>query len=182
MIDLENCVIVVEGSTDVQFLSTFIKSSYVITNGSSVPRETLEYLKSISKIKTIIVLTDPDYPGEKIRTTINQEIPEVLNAYVRKEHSIKKNKVGVAESTKEEVLHALSLLNINNNKKLNKGNLTEIDLYNLGINGKDNSKELRKEISEYFGLGYNNSKAILRKLNEFNISYNQLEEFINGRK
>ena len=181
MIDLKNSIIVVEGASDIQFLSTFVNSSFVITNGSSVPRETLEYLLKASETKNIIILTDPDYPGEKIRKTINDYVPNCLNAYVRKEYSIKKNKVGVAESTKEEVLNALSKIKVKDfNQK--QGNLTEMDLYNLGLTGRDSSKELRKDVSYHFSLGYNNSKSLLKKLNEFNITYKELEDYINGRK
>lgn len=55
----------------------------------------------------IIILTDPDFPGMQIRNKILKEIPNAKQAFVRKEVSIKHHKVGVAESTKEEVNNAL---------------------------------------------------------------------------
>ena len=174
MIDLENSIIVVEGASDVQFLSTFVKSTFQITNGSSVPRETLEYLKEASKTKNIIVLTDPDYPGEKIRKTINGYIPSSLNAYVRKENSIKKNKVGVAESTKEEVLESLSKIKVKDFNQV-KGSLTTLDLYNLGL---VNNKELRENISLKLKLGKCNAKTMYKRLLNNNIKLKQLCEII----
>ena len=38
-----NAIIVVEGKSDVQFLESFIDAEFVITNGSDVPRETINY-------------------------------------------------------------------------------------------------------------------------------------------
>ena len=56
-------ILVVEGATDVAFLSSFLDAEFVTTNGSDVPRETIEYLKEAVKRKNVVVLTDPDYPG-----------------------------------------------------------------------------------------------------------------------
>ena len=102
-----NAIIVVEGKSDVQFLESFIDTRFVITNGSDVPRETIEYLKELSKNNKIIVLTDPDSPGKRIRDILNNEIPNLFHAYVDKKECIKKHKVGVAESNKEHILKVL---------------------------------------------------------------------------
>ena len=63
-------VIVVEGTSDVNKLSLLVDADYVVTNGSEVSRETLRYIKELSKTRQIIILTDPDYPGERIRNII----------------------------------------------------------------------------------------------------------------
>ena len=83
---------------------------------------------------------------------------------MRKEYSIKKNKVGVAESTKSEVLRALENYVIYN--KENKDyNLSNYDLYELGLIGNENSKELRKIVDETYHTGKSNGKSLLKKLN-----------------
>ena len=41
-------VIVVEGKSDVAFLSNFIDTEFVTTNGSEISKDTIEYLKKIS--------------------------------------------------------------------------------------------------------------------------------------
>ena len=53
-------VIVVEGKTDVQFLSSFVKADFVEVNGSAISRETISYISALSKKRKVIVLTDPD--------------------------------------------------------------------------------------------------------------------------
>ncbi len=169
-------LIVVEGKSDIDFLSSFLDADFYKVNGSAINEKDIKYLKEVIKKRDIIVLTDPDYPGLQIRNKINKEIPEVKNAYVRKEVSIKHHKVGVAESTKEEVLN--SLKNIKSNENHKKGNLSVNDLYDLGLSGIENSKELRKLVCERLNIGFNNTKRMLEKINLLNISKSEIEEII----
>ena len=79
-----DAILVVEGKTDVAFLSNYIDAEFVITNGSDVPPKTIEYLKEASKNREIIVLTDPDFPGKKIRDTLDKEIPNLKHCFIDK--------------------------------------------------------------------------------------------------
>ena len=103
-------LIVVEGITDVAFLQSFLDADFITTNGSDVPRETIEYIRQAKKTRDVVVLTDPDAPGKRIRDVLDQEIPGLLHAYINKADAVKKNKVGVAESNQEAVLEALQVL------------------------------------------------------------------------
>ena len=89
-----NGIIVVEGKTDVAFLSEFIDAEFVTTNGSDTPSDTIQSLQKAQEKRNIFVLTDPDTPGKKIRDTLDQHIPNLKHCFVSKESSIKKNKVG----------------------------------------------------------------------------------------
>lgn len=163
-----DAVIVVEGKTDVLFLETFIKPiDFIITNGSEISKQTLSTIKEYSKKYKIVVLTDPDYPGKKIRDIVNENIDNCYNAFVKKEVSIKKNKVGVAESTKEEVLKSLQNLHIfSKNSKNNEITLT--DLVNWGyIN--INQKEFRDYISNKYNFDIVNTKRFIKRINLLNI-------------
>lgn len=159
-----SAVIVVEGKSDVSFLETFIEADFVITNGSEISKETIAYLKSLKEKRNIIVLTDPDFPGLQIRNKIEENVEGVLHAYVRKECSIKHHKVGVAESTKEEVISALKNAFLLKNP-LKQSDLTKKDLYELGFIGQVDSELLRKEATEYFNLGFiSNAKTFYKHL------------------
>lgn len=169
-------VIVVEGQSDINFLSTFLDSEFVSTNGSDVPRETIEYLRSLSKIKPIVVLTDPDGPGTLIRHQLDQAIPNLFHAFIPKEGSIKKNKVGVAESTQTLILKALDLPIPTNQYSV--GTLTMSELYTLGLAGIKEAPQKRRIIEAKFGLGFNNAKQLLYRLNNLNINYTTLEKVL----
>ncbi len=172
-------LIVVEGKTDIDFLSSFLDADFYSVNGSAVNEKDIKFLKEVAKTRDIIVLTDPDFPGEKIRNYLNDNLERVKNAYVAKEKSIKKNKVGVAESTQEEVLSALKNYVIYNKEK-KEYNLTNYDLYELGLIGSENSRNLRKIVDEKYHTGKSNGKALLKKLNYLNIKREDLEKLLNA--
>lgn len=166
-------IIVVEGKTDVAFLSQFIDVEFVTTNGSEIPTKTLEYLKKVSENRDIFVLTDPDYPGKRIRDVLDANVKKLHHCFVRKEHSIKRNKVGVAESTQEEVLNALN--NFITTTTLQKGNVVMSDLVDLGLVGQSNSEEKRIKICEKFHLGYCNAKTFLKRINNCGITFEEIK-------
>lgn len=166
-------IIVVEGKSDVSFLSSFINSEFVITNGSAISQQTIKYLKEQSLKKQIIILTDPDYQGNKIRKILNEQIPNVVNCYVDQSVLNNNKKKGVAESSKESVLAALSTYLVTNKKNQNKL-IEQKTLFELGLCGKENSSTLRNKIAKEFSLGHVNGKQFLSRLNSLNISVEQI--------
>ena len=169
-------VIVVEGKSDIAFLSNFIEAEFVITNGSEISKDTISYLKKISETKPIYVLTDPDYPGERIRKILDENINGLHHCFVSKEKSIKKGKVGVAESTKEEVEKALS--NSIKTDKQKVGNLTIENLYDLGLTGSNDSSIKRAKVCEVFNLGHCNAKVLLKRLNYCGINIDDIKKVL----
>lgn len=169
-------IIVVEGKTDVAFLNEFIDAEFVITNGSEVSKETISYLKEANKTRNVIVLTDPDSPGKRIRDVLDENIPNLKHCFIKKECSIKKGKVGVAESTKEEVLNSLEHLFTNHVKP--SGNLTIADLDALGLTGSEESNEKRIAVADKLHLGFCNAKTFLKRLNNNGITIEELKKLI----
>ena len=175
-----NGIIVVEGVTDVSFLSQFIDAEFVTTNGSEIPSDTIEYLKKAQEKRDIFVLTDPDSPGKKIRDILDQHIPNLKHCFVSKEGSIKNNKVGVAESTKEEVFKALE--HYIQTTKNSKGTITYSDLNKLGLVGDENSAEKREKVIYNFHLGHCNAKTFLKRVNYCRLSLDDLKKALWTKK
>lgn len=167
-------IIVVEGTSDEALISSFMDADIVVTNGSDVPRETIEYLKEAKKKRDIVVLTDPDCPGKRIRDILNREIPGLLHAFVLKEHAIKHHKVGVAESSREDVLDALS--HIVPTTSSDRGTLTMADLVELGLMGEDNSSSKRAKLERILHLGHTNAKTLLKRVNALALTKEELQE------
>ncbi len=168
-----SAVIVVEGTSDEALLSSFLDCDIVSTNGSDVPRETIEYLKELSKTRQIVVLTDPDSPGRRIRAILDEHIPGLFHAFVPKAKCIKRHKVGIAESSKEDVLEALSHIVP---AEVKRGALTMGDLVDFGLMGVSGSEERRNRLEEFFHLGHGNAKTLLKRLNACNITKEQISE------
>ena len=140
-------VIVVEGKSDKQFLETFLEADILTCNGSAIDGFDKDYLISLANTRGVIILTDPDYPGQKIRNEISSYLPICKHAFVRKEKSIKRHKVGVAEASKEEVLYALE-------------NVVTFDIFNtsnisFSVNGSNLNtieREIKALLTEKYGF------------------------------
>ena len=89
-------VLVVEGTSDVNKLNNIIDADFVVCNGSAISNDTIRYIKELVRTRIVVVLTDPDYPGMKIRNKIAQEVPEVYHAYVDRKKASNGKKLGVA--------------------------------------------------------------------------------------
>lgn len=163
-------VIVVEGKHDVSKLSSIYNSCYVVTNGYEIPEEEVKFLKALKEDIQIIILTDNDEAGKKIRERINEIKSNLINVEISAPKSSKKQ--GVAECLIGDIEKALDKYVVS------KKNETNYDLYNLGLIGRDNSKELRRFISNKFNLGLVNKNNIIKRLNLLNISNEELEQEI----
>lgn len=172
-------VIVVEGTSDVNKLQNFIDADFVITNGSAVSRETINYLKELSLTRKIILLLDPDYPGMRIRSILQNELPDALNAYVNKELSVKGKKLGVCECDKDEIIRALNEVYLWDSKEKQVENRIETkDLFDLLLIGDFSSSERRKFLSNKLPIGKVNGKTLLKRLNQLNISLKELKNIM----
>lgn len=169
-------LIVVEGKTDLIFLKSFLDADIVITNGSEISKETLDYIKEANNRQGVIILTDPDYPGLRIRNLITEYIGDCKHAYIEKSKAIKGKKVGIAETKKEDILEALK--NVVTYKKDNKKTVYESDLYEMGLLGRNDSKKLREKVCNHYHLGWCNAKTFLKRINMFGLTKEQIKEVI----
>ena len=172
-----NALIVVEGVKDVQKLTPLIEADFVTTNGSALSYEVIEFIRQAkTKGREVVVFTDPDFPGEKIRQSLEQAIPGLTHAFVEKKFAISHGKVGVAEATEAAILQALS-------QKLTphpdiRGSLTMQDLAKLGFVGDQHAAILREKTNQHFHLGPCNVKTMLKRLNVLGISYDELKAIL----
>ena len=172
-------VIVVEGLHDeIKIKSVYPDAFCVITNGSEISDDTLKYIKKLSETHGIIIFTDPDSPGERIRNEVLKVVPNAKNAFVHKRDAISSNnkKVGVEHASKEMIKNALS--GIYNVDSVEKGNITNLDLFDLGLNGNDMSSFYRDKISDILNIGRPNNKSFLKRINEIGLKLDKLEELL----
>ena len=167
-----DAVIVVEGKSDVSYLSSFIDAEFFITNGYDINEEKLDFLNRVSKINNVIVFTDNDQAGEKIENVIKSRISGVISIKTAK--NIRKNykKVGVAETKKEEILKVLQPY-IKQNSKENqvpKYNLTKV------ISLSNNPQELKEKIINNYRLINGNNNYLEKQLRMLKISEEEFKQ------
>lgn len=155
-------VIVVEGVNDTKRLKSFFDCETIETHGLGLKKETIELIKSVNDKRGVILFLDPDTPGEKIRNRINQEIPNLKNAFIMKEDARTSKKVGIEHASKEVLMEALNNLITFSDKK---NSISMNDLYDLGLMGNDNSQAKREIIAKHYHLGKCNGRTLLNRLN-----------------
>ena len=164
-------IIVVEGKDDEAYLSSFIDAVFVKTNGYEIPDEDVEFLNNPRIKKPIIVLTDSDEAGKDIRNRLNQLIKKQINVEVSILKCNKKNKHGVAECEKDEVINALEE---HINKEIPNVTINNSDLMNLGID-----KNQREIICRELKLGKCNNKTFIKRLNYIDCTKDELRKYGN---
>lgn len=169
-------IIVVEGQSDKKILESFLKADILVCNGSAIDGFDKDYLIELNNKRGVIIFTDPDFPGQKIRNQISAYLPNCKHAFIDKSKAIKGKKVGVAEAKIEDLKE--SLQNVVTFDKFNLGDLKPLDLYQLNIAGKE-SKENKEKVINHYHIGYCNSKTILKRLNMLGIKRKELEQIIN---
>lgn len=168
--------IVVEGKDDIANVKRAVEAEIIATNGLAFGKELIERLKVIDSRTGIIIFTDPDYAGKRIREKIAREIPNAKHAYIDRKLAIKKNDLGVENAEPQVIIDAL---------KNAKAEITEerfefvmADLVNNGLSIGKGACEKREKLGNILGIGYYNSKQLLSKLNSFGISREEFERAV----
>lgn len=171
-------IIVVEGKDDVAAVKKAVDCECIITHGHGFGDKLLEELKEYQKRRGLIVLTDPDYAGNRIRSKIREAIPEAKHAFIDQKSAIKGDDIGVENAEPEAILNALKKAHATLSERRNE--FTHEDLYRYGLEGVSGSKERRIELCKKLGIGYGNSKTLLLRLNNFNIGRDEFEKICEG--
>jgi len=168
-------IIVVEGKNDYNAVSRAVDAHIIITSGFGLNAQILSEIKTAQEKNGVIVLTDPDFMGEKIRSIIEKKIPGVLHAYISRRDGTVNKDIGVENASPEVILSAIKKAISREEKYGETENdnfieYTSIDLYNFGLSGSSNSESLRADTAAKLGLGNCNSKQFLTRLNKYKIS------------
>ena len=86
-----------------------VNADTIETNGSAINEEMIEKIKLAQETRGVIILTDPDFPGQKIRNTISEHVPGCKHAFIQKEDAIHKHGkgVGVEHASPDTIRRAL---------------------------------------------------------------------------
>ena len=174
-----NEVVVVEGKYDAIKLDSIIDGLIIPVNGFSVfsDSEKKNLLKNLGEKNGIILITDSDSAGFKIRNyvqnicrksrIINVYIPPVQGKESRKQIPSKEGLLGVEGIDKQTLLKCLQDAGVNSEETLeNKDLLSYSDLYELGLSGTANATVNREKLAKSLKIPVKLSKkAFLEVLN-----------------
>ena len=175
-----NEIIVVEGRDDVTAVKRVADAQIIKLNGfSGLTVKSINKLKALSERNDLILLTDPDYAGKKIRAVIEKNIPNIKHAFVSRKNATKKDNVGIENASDDAIREALLHILVSGASDKDKDPIFTVeDLVENGLCIGKGSKEKRLMLGDMLNIGYYNSKQLLNALNSFNITRNEFEESI----
>jgi ribonuclease M5 len=167
-----NEVIVVEGKHDLAKLETLVEADILITNGSHLSFELIELLKTLQDQQGVIILTDSDTQGKKLRHKLHQNIPTAKHAVLVD----KQKKPGVEHATDASILNAL--MAVKPLIKRNKQSISYDDYLDLGLSGKPDSKHKREKVTTTYHLPLANGKQLYKYLNMLSLTKKDIEQIL----
>ncbi len=191
MIKLNEAVIV-EGKYDKIRLSSFLDALIVETDGFAVfkDKEKQKMIRFLAEKRGIIILTDSDSAGFKIRSFIksitkcdnvkNVYIPDVYGKEKRKTEMSKEGKLGVEGMTTqilEEAFRKAGIL-FNKTEKKTSREITHTDFFEDGISGGENSSQRRCLFARELSLPERiSSSSLLRIVNSY-LTYEEYKQIV----
>ena len=158
--------IIVEGKYDKMRLSPLFDACIIELGGFQIynNKDRLALIRKIAEKSGIIILTDSDSAGFKLRHYITSAVPKarITNVFIpnvsgkekRKAKPGKENLIGVEGMTTEVLLDAFKKAGIDpeTGTSERKEPFTKAFLYELGLSGGTGSSELRRKVCEHYSL------------------------------
>lgn len=186
-------VIVVEGKYDKIKLSSIVDGVIVETGGFDIfsDKEKQKLLRMLAQKKGLLVLTDSDVAGFRIRHFISCLVPkdQVIHAYIpdlygkekRKEKASKEGKLGVEGVPVEVILSAFQQAGaICTQTKQPSQKITKMDLFDDGLSGRADSSARREVLQKKLNLPEHLTTNSLLDLLNAMVTYEEYKELIHS--
>ena len=172
-------IIVVEGKDDTRRLQEVLDVDTIETIGSAINDEILDQISHAQETRGVIVFTDPDFSGEKIRKTIMEVVPDAKHAFLSRGQaapSRSKGSLGVEHASDEAILEALRKV-VTPTSALEAVAEPEIPRQTwmeYGLIAGTGAKIRREKLGDLLRIGYTNSKQLEKRLKMFRITEAEL--------
>lgn len=185
--------VIVEGNYDKIKLSGFLDGIIITTHGFAVYTndDFVKTIQELAKKTGIVIFTDSDSAGMRIRNFIKQKITdgEVKHAYIpdirgkerRKRDASKEGLLGVEGMTEEIIIKALRDAGCEIDDEVSDAKtsqITKTDLYMLGLSGGSESSELRRKLSAEINIPARISANMLLDVLNRLYTYDELVEIV----
>lgn len=170
-------VIVVEGRDDITAVKRAVDAELIAVGGFGINKKVIDRIKEAQKRQGVIVLTDPDFAGDKIRRIISKRVPGIKHAYITQSEGTKGDDIGVENAEPEAIISALNKAKCTVKEKREEFNIQDLMFFKLA--GDPNSKDKRDKLGKELGIGYCNAQQFISRLNNFGITK---EEFVEAIK
>lgn len=161
-------VLVVEGKMDVVAIDKAVEADCIITEGFNLKPQALKNIEQAYKKRGIIILTDPDSAGERIRQYLTRRFPEAKHAFIPVEEATDNNDIGVEQAKPDAIRKALEKVRTLDWEPTN--NFSGADLIVNNLSGAADARARRARLGALLGLGFANARTFLKRLNHYGVT------------
>ena len=166
-------VLVVEGKMDVVAIDKAVEADCIITEGFNLKPQALKNIEQAYKKRGIIIMTDPDMAGERIRTYLTRRFPEAKHAFVPVDEATDHDDIGIEQAKPEAIRKALAKVRTLEWEPTNL--FTGADLIMNNLSGAADASQRRARLGAALGLGFANAKTFLKRLNHYGITREEFD-------
>ncbi len=167
-------IIVVEGKDDTRRLQEVFNVDTIETIGSAIDQGILDQIELAQETRGVIVFTDPDFSGEKIRKIIMEAVPDAKHAFLPRSQAAPKGKgsLGVEHASHQALKEALQkvVTPINDQDAAENQPIDRQLLLAFGLIAGPGAKENRERLGDILRIGYTNGKQLEKRLAMFRIT------------
>ncbi|MBQ4645661.1 MAG: DUF4093 domain-containing protein [Clostridia bacterium] len=187
-----NEAVIVEGKYDKIKLSGILDTIIIETDGFAIfkDKEKQRLIRFLAEKRGVVILTDSDGAGFKIRSFIkgitksenvkNVYIPDIYGKEKRKTEFSKEGKLGVEGMEVHIIIDALKKAGViySENEKKTGREITHTDFFEDGISGGENSSLIRKALAKELGLPEKISSSSLLKIINSYMTYEEYKQIV----
>ena len=166
-------VLVVEGKMDVVAIDKAVEADCIITEGFNLKPQALKNIEQAYKKRGIIIMTDPDMAGERIRTYLTRRFPEAKHAFVPVDEATDHDDIGIEQAKPEAIRKALAKVRTLEWEPTNL--FTGADLIMNDLSGAAGASQRLARLGAALGLGFANAKTFLKRLNHYGITREEFD-------
>lgn len=161
-------VLIVEGKMDTAAVKKALEAETIETGGFTLSPSTLRKISAAYEKRGIIILTDPDGAGERIRKYLTERFPLAGQAFVPKIAATANNDVGIEQAPPDAIRLALSKVRFHEIEP--RFEFSNRDLFVSRLSGCPEAAQRRDRLGLLLGLGYANAKQFLSRLNNYGVT------------
>ena len=166
-------VLVVEGKMDVVAIEKAVEADCIITEGFNLKPQALKNIEQAYKKRGIIIMTDPDMAGERIRSYLTRRFPKAKHAFVPVEEATANDDIGIEQASPAAICKALAKVRTLDWEPTNL--FTGADLIMNDLSGAADASQRRARLGAELGLGFANAKTFLKRLNHYGITREEFD-------
>ncbi|MCH3950750.1 MAG: ribonuclease M5 [Acidaminococcus sp.] len=169
-------VIVVEGKMDTVAVKKAVDADTIETGGFTLAPYTLKQIAAAYEKRGIIIMTDPDGAGERIRRYLTERFPEAGQAFVPKAEALAHHDVGIEQAQPEAIRKALS--KVRHREMVPQQEFTARDLFDNNCSGSPEASLRRDKLGALLGIGYGNVKKMVERLNHYGVTREEFNKAV----